>query len=189
MSLRLTSSPTIRHHLRALASRIPHQWTTIALLLLVAVFLTLYVVNERHSARIRSELEYERVVWPQYFGFPGWYGKPSGRDDLAAGEGQEIGEESILPWNSLRKAQEHIERPVRVLGLIREYYSHLSSFSDVLIPSSSFESPSEPTSGLSPSLDRYREVFRETGCHAARKQRARTRKVRMLGLGMGIRGQ
>jgi hypothetical protein len=129
MSLRLTSSATIRHHLRTLGSRIPHQWTTIALLLPVVVFLTLYIVNERNSARIRSELEYERVVWPQYFGFPGWYGKPRGRDDLTADQAQEVREEGSLPWNPLRGAQEDIKRPVRVLGVIRECYSHFSSSS------------------------------------------------------------
>lgn len=169
MSLRLTSSATIRRHLRALGARIPHQWTTIALLLPVVVFLTLYIVNERNSARIRSELEYERVVWPQYFGFPGWYGKPRGRDGLAADQAQEVREEGTLPWNPLRGAQEDIKRPVRALALIRECYSHFSSSSVVLILSSSFESPSARTSGLSVSLSKCREEFRATECHVARE--------------------
>jgi hypothetical protein len=127
MSLRLTSSSTIRHHLRALGSRIPHQWTNIALLLPVVIFLALYVVNERRSERIKTELEYERVVWPQYFGFPEWYGKPSNREPLADGEGQEAREEGVVPWSSLRTSHDDTERPVRVLGLIRECLGHLQS--------------------------------------------------------------
>lgn len=126
MSLRLTSTSTstIRHHLRTLGSRIPHQWINIALLLPVAVFLALYAVNERRSGRIKSELEYERVVWPQYFGFPEWYGKPS-LDRFAAGEERELEKDSVLPGKSLKTSTEPLQRPIRVLGLIRECQSLL----------------------------------------------------------------
>ncbi|KAI5455341.1 hypothetical protein NCC49_000155 [Naganishia albida] len=119
MSLRLTSTSTstIRHHLRTLGSRIPHQWINIALLLPVAVFLALYAVNERRSGRIKSELEYERVVWPQYFGFPEWYRKPS-LDRFAAGEERELEKDSVLPGKSLKTFTEPLQRPIRVLGLI-----------------------------------------------------------------------
>lgn len=131
MNLRFPSSATLRHHVRALGCRIspfvvslPHQLTNILLLLPVLVFLTLYLYNERQSARIKTQLEYERVVWPQHFGFPEWYGKPRVLDYAESDEaigGKEERTEDVLPWNSEIEREARTDgQPTRILGLIRE---------------------------------------------------------------------
>jgi hypothetical protein len=131
MNLHLPPPSAIRHHLRALGTRIspfifslPNQIGNILLLLPVLVFLGLYLYNLRQSTHIRTDLEYEKVVWPQYFGFPDWYGKPEA--PFAAGDAE--GEEGLLrlatetPWHSGESFNVgKLAQPRRILGVIREY--------------------------------------------------------------------
>jgi hypothetical protein len=131
MNLHLPPPSAIRHHLRALGTRIspfifslPNQIVNILLLLPVLVFLGLYLYNLRQSSHIRTDLEYEKVVWPQYFGFPDWYGKPEA--PFAAGDEEREKKVLVLstetPWNpgeSLNVGK--LVRPRGILGLIREY--------------------------------------------------------------------
>ena len=130
MSSHLLAPSAIRHHLRALGTRIspffvslPNQVVNILLVLPALVFLVLYIYNERQSAHVKTALEFEKVVWPQYFGFPDWYGRP---------QAPPVSEEAVspdasslqaieTPWNpeESRKAVTH-EHPRRILCLIRE---------------------------------------------------------------------
>jgi hypothetical protein len=133
MNLHLPPPSAIRHHLRALGTRIspfifslPNQIVNILLLLPVLVFLGLYLYNLRQSSHIRTDLEYEKVVWPQYFGFPDWYGKPEAPIPIAAEDAE--GEEGLLrlametPWHPGESDKDRTHgRPKRILGLIREY--------------------------------------------------------------------
>lgn len=131
MNLHLPLPSAIRHHFRALGTRISplffslhNQAVNILLLLPVVAFLALFVYNHRQSAQIKTDLEYERVVWPQYFGFPDWYGRPetpSGTEDADSEEGSLRGAVET-PWNPGESFKDITHgQPRRILGLVREW--------------------------------------------------------------------
>ena len=130
MSLHLLGPSAIRHHLRALGTRIspfhvslPNQTVNILLTLPILVFLALYIYNQRKSAHVKTALGFEKVVWPQYFGFPDWYGKPevlSGTGEAGNDEGPSL-QAIESPWNLDQPSKDithgHFKR---ILGLIRK---------------------------------------------------------------------